>query len=74
MKCWKCDVVKPIHDNGFCFECYEKFVEEEQTEYKIGQQVVCPNHGGSFDCNSFCVVCEGEQEYTFTGELPCWKL
>jgi hypothetical protein len=22
----------------------------------------CPNHGGSFDCTPFCVLCEGEQE------------
>lgn len=23
----------------------------------------CPNHGGNFDCNPFCPVCEGNQEY-----------
>ena len=23
----------------------------------------CPNHGGDFDCNPFCPVCEGNQEY-----------
>lgn len=22
----------------------------------------CPNHEGAFDCNSFCALCEGEQE------------
>lgn len=31
----------------------------------------CPAHGGSFDCNPFCRICEGEQEYEYTGELPC---
>lgn len=31
----------------------------------------CPNHGGSFDCNPFCRICEGEQEYEYTGKLPC---
>jgi hypothetical protein len=31
----------------------------------------CPNHGGSFDCTPFCRICEGEQEYESTGELPC---
>lgn len=25
--------------------------------------VECPNHGGNFDCNPFCELCEGEQEY-----------
>jgi hypothetical protein len=24
----------------------------------------CPNHGGNYDCNSFCSICEGFQEYT----------
>jgi hypothetical protein len=28
MECWKCEVVKPIYDNDFCYECYEKFVDE----------------------------------------------
>jgi len=23
----------------------------------------CPEHGGAFDCNSFCRLCEGAQEY-----------
>jgi hypothetical protein len=23
----------------------------------------CPNHEGAFDCNPFCNICEGEQEY-----------
>ena len=23
----------------------------------------CPNHGGNFDCNPFCPICEGNQEY-----------
>ena len=26
-------------------------------------KVVCPKHHGSFDCNSFCDICEGNQEY-----------
>lgn len=32
---------------------------------------VCPNHEGAFDCNPFCHICEGEQEYHYTGFLPC---
>jgi hypothetical protein len=31
----------------------------------------CPNHNGSFDCSPFCRICEGEQEYQYTGFLPC---
>lgn len=31
----------------------------------------CPNHAGSFDCTPFCRICEGEQEYEYTGFLPC---
>lgn len=26
--------------------------------------VECPRHEGAFDCNPFCDLCEGEQEYT----------
>ena len=32
---------------------------------------VCPNHNGSFDCNPFCRICEGNQEYESNGYLPC---
>jgi hypothetical protein len=24
--------------------------------------IVCPNHGGAFDCTPFCEKCEGAQE------------
>jgi nitrite reductase/ring-hydroxylating ferredoxin subunit len=27
------------------------------------EKVECPNHGANFDCNPFCGLCEGEQEY-----------
>ena len=30
---------------------------------QIGEMLECPNHEGNFDCNPFCRVCEGEQEY-----------
>lgn len=26
-------------------------------------KVVCPEHEGAFDCNPFCALCEGEQEF-----------
>jgi hypothetical protein len=34
--------------------------------------IECPNHKGSFDCNPFCRLCQGEQEYEdsqFTTEI-----
>lgn len=33
----------------------------------------CPNHNGAFDCNVFCRICQGEQEYEPTGFLPCHR-
>jgi hypothetical protein len=35
-------------------------------------QLVCPRHEGGFDCNPFCDVCEGDQEYTYTETRPCY--
>ena len=26
--------------------------------------LVCPEHDGAFDCNPFCYICEGEQEFS----------
>lgn len=34
----------------------------------IHTKIVCPAHGGSFDCTPFCAVCEGETEYCPTCE------
>lgn len=31
----------------------------------------CPNHEGAFDCEAFCPICEGNQEYESDGFLPC---
>ena len=31
--------------------------------------IVCPNHAGSFDCNPFCELCEGEQEFNLNDYL-----
>lgn len=28
----------------------------------MNETIECPNHNGSFDCNSFCNLCEGNQE------------
>ena len=25
--------------------------------------IECPNHSGNFDCNPFCGICAGEQEF-----------
>lgn len=31
-------------------------------------KIVCPAHGGGFDCTPFCAICEAEQEYCPTCE------
>jgi len=31
-------------------------------------KIECPEHEGNFDCNPFCRLCEGEQEYCPTCE------
>ena len=33
--------------------------------------IECPRHEGGFDCNPFCNVCEGDQEYEYTETRPC---
>ena len=32
---------------------------------------VCPNHGGSFDCSPFCVLCEGKQGFDPDEMIGC---
>ena len=32
----------------------------------MNESIVCPNHNGSFDCNPFCRLCEGNQETTLS--------
>lgn len=32
----------------------------------IDKTIECPNHEGSFDCNPFCRLCEGNQETSLT--------
>lgn len=31
-------------------------------------KIECPNHEGNWDCNPFCRLCEGDQEYCPTCE------
>ena len=33
------------------------------------ERVECPTHEGNFDCNPFCRLCEGDQEYCPTCDL-----
>jgi len=33
--------------------------------------IECPNHSGSFDCNPFCGICEGNQEYNPNDMVKC---
>jgi len=43
----------------------------EATDRVVGMKLECPNHEGGFDCNPFCNVCEGDQEYEYTDTRPC---
>jgi hypothetical protein len=43
----------------------------DPTPTIVTMMKVCPNHAGSFDCNPFCRICEGNQEYESNGYLPC---
>jgi hypothetical protein len=52
-------VIIPLNGDVFaeCLDCGMVARSSEQVS------VECPNHGGNFDCNPFCPLCEGEQEY-----------
>lgn len=53
---------------AYVMEVYERY----ETEYQSGMsececdKIECPRHDGSFDCHSFCDICEGNQEYCAT--------
>ena len=34
---------------------YDRLCDHDRLE--------CPKHEGNFDCQSFCDICEGDQEY-----------
>lgn len=39
----------------------------EEEEWNCSHdKTVCPSHEGAYDCNPFCSICEGEQEYCTT--------
>jgi hypothetical protein len=37
----------------------------------VTMMIECPVHEGGFDCNPFCDICEGDQEYEYTETRPC---
>jgi hypothetical protein len=43
----------------------------EAQDRIVGMKIVCPVHEGAFDCNPFCDICEGDQEYAYTETRPC---
>lgn len=45
----------------------------DPTAIVIPMMKVCPNHDGNYDCNPFCRICEGNQEYESNGYLPCQR-
>ena len=38
-----------------------------RCENLIHGVILCPNHGGNYDCTPFCNLCEGTQELTGRG-------
>jgi len=37
--------------------------------------LACPNHKGSFDCNPFCRICLGEQEFELSEDQDgVWEI
>lgn len=61
-----CDLCgSPLHGERY------RFARWIQGAPSVGDKMPCPNHDGEFDCHPFCRVCEGQQEYTYTGYLPC---
>ena len=54
-----------------CDNCLEKNELENLDITTCGHDTIeCPNHEGNFDCNPFCALCEGDQEYCPTCEDP----
>lgn len=43
----------------------------EGNDTIVPMMIECPNHDGAFDCNPFCILCEGDQEYDPNEQLPC---
>jgi|TARA_R110000765_G_scaffold84926_2_gene164039 hypothetical protein len=37
--------------------------------------IECPNHKGGFDCNPFCSICEGNQEFELSEDQDgLWEI
>lgn len=61
-----CDLCQsPLHGERY------RFARWIQGEPSVGDKMTCPRHDGNFDCAPFCDICEGNQEYEYTGYLPC---
>jgi hypothetical protein len=49
---------------GYCLDCSNAYFDHSDEEKACGHLMAeCPNHEGNFDCNPFCRLCEGNQEY-----------
>lgn len=53
-----------------CKECGEDERTDDLTDAMLcrlcactHERVECPRHEGNFDCNPFCRLCEGDQEW-----------
>lgn len=63
-----CESCGMLHEFAICEVCGQDLTpKEEKTDCPrpdgFEQDGSCPKHEGSFDCNSFCPICEGEQGY-----------
>ena len=66
-------LTEDLNDAMVCYVCDHICVEECVTPCSVTagckhDRVECPEHEGNFDCNPFCALCEGEQEYCPTCE------
>ncbi len=50
--------VETARELGVTFEALE-----DLEELAASMETECPNHGGGFDCNPFCAICEGNQYF-----------
>lgn len=53
--------VKSIYEQALKIACNQPDVRTPDIRHIASNEIECPNHDGSFDCNPFCELCEGEQ-------------
>jgi len=63
---YACEYLADIGLGATDTDIYNEAIDalKDCAEYKE-----CPNHEGNYDCNSFCRICEGYQEYKTKGNI-----